>query len=218
MKHFCLILCFFISFSSYAQDHGDYPLHWWKAVDKSTAPEWEILPQDARPGEVILSKRNELGLLSNFAHTPFEFEGQHYESLEGFWQMMKFPESNKDPRATAQDIEWPFTRAEVSQMIGFDAKRAGSQASENMKELGINWVSYKGRAMVYRTLEKGNHYKLIKKAMKAKLMQNKAVYDILLRTGDLKLRPDHDQGEIVPPAWKYHEIWMEFRNEIQNPK
>ena len=37
------------------------------------APAWEIFPQDAKAGEVILSKRNELGLLSNFAPTPFAF-------------------------------------------------------------------------------------------------------------------------------------------------
>jgi hypothetical protein len=33
------------------------------------------VPQEAGPGEVILSKRDELGLLSNFAATPFEFHG-----------------------------------------------------------------------------------------------------------------------------------------------
>lgn len=38
---------------------------------------WEIMPQEAGNGEVILSKRNELGLL-NFAATPFEFHGKRY--------------------------------------------------------------------------------------------------------------------------------------------
>jgi hypothetical protein len=64
-----------------------YPTHWWTPVPKEGAPAWEILPQEDRPGEVILSKRNELGLLSNFAPTPFTFRGQRYASLEGFWQM-----------------------------------------------------------------------------------------------------------------------------------
>ncbi len=39
-----------------------YPPHWWESVSKEGAPDWEILPQEAGPGEVILSKRNELGL------------------------------------------------------------------------------------------------------------------------------------------------------------
>ncbi len=75
-----------------------YPDHWWTAVSREGAPDWEILPQEAKPGEVILSKRHELGLLSNFAATPFTFRGKRYGSLEGFWQMMKFPEGSDDPR------------------------------------------------------------------------------------------------------------------------
>ena len=76
-----------------------YPAHWWTPVIDPKKPDWEILPQEAGPGEVVLSKRNELGLLSNFAATPFVFHGKRYASLEGFWQMMKYPEGPKDPRA-----------------------------------------------------------------------------------------------------------------------
>src|SRR5262249_55044696 len=54
----------------------NYPAHWWTPVPTNGAPAWEILPQAAGPGEVILSKRNELGLLSNFAATPFTFRGK----------------------------------------------------------------------------------------------------------------------------------------------
>ncbi len=35
-----------------------YPAHWWTPVIDPKKPEWEILPQEAAPGEVILSKRN----------------------------------------------------------------------------------------------------------------------------------------------------------------
>ena len=76
-----------------------YPAHWWTPVVDPSKPGWEILPQEAGPGEVILSKRNELGLLSNFAPTPFVFHEKRYASLEGFWQMMKYPEGADDPRA-----------------------------------------------------------------------------------------------------------------------
>src|SRR4249919_3223754 len=67
-----------------------YPAHWWTPVPKEGAPAWEVLPQEAGPGEVILSKRNELGLLSNFSATPFMLDGKTYGSMEGFWQMMKY--------------------------------------------------------------------------------------------------------------------------------
>jgi hypothetical protein len=53
-----------------------YPAAWFDEVPKDDAPRWEILPQEAGEGEVILSKRNELGILSNFAPTPFEFRGK----------------------------------------------------------------------------------------------------------------------------------------------
>src|SRR5438876_234283 len=81
------------------QTASRYPGHWWAPVPKEGAPDWEILPQEAGPGEVILSKRHELGLLSNFAATPFIFRDKRYASLEGFWQMMLYPEGNDDPRA-----------------------------------------------------------------------------------------------------------------------
>ncbi len=77
-----------------------YPARWWTPVSKEGAPSWEILPQEAGPGEVILSKRQpDLGLLSNFAATPFEFHGRRYASLEGFWQSLLYPEGPDDPRA-----------------------------------------------------------------------------------------------------------------------
>jgi len=78
-----------------AQSSSDsrYPPHWWAPVPKDGAPAWEVLPQEAGPGEVILSKRHELGLLSNFAATPFIFRDKRYASLEGFWQMMLYPKA-----------------------------------------------------------------------------------------------------------------------------
>jgi hypothetical protein len=86
-----------------------YPQHWWTPAPLEGAPAWEVLPQAAGPGEVILSKRNELGLLSNFAATPFTLRGVRYASLEGFWQMMLYPEGPDDPRATFPGLEWKHT-------------------------------------------------------------------------------------------------------------
>ena len=48
-----------------------YPPEWFAPINDPNKPSWEILPQEAKAGEVILSKRNELGILSNFAATPF---------------------------------------------------------------------------------------------------------------------------------------------------
>ena len=96
---------------------ADYPAHWWAPVPKHLKKSWEVSPHEAKAGEVILSKRNELGLLSNFAATPFRYRGKRYASLEGFWQMMKFPEGPKDPRAKAPGLKWSLTRQEVAEMV-----------------------------------------------------------------------------------------------------
>jgi predicted NAD-dependent protein-ADP-ribosyltransferase YbiA (DUF1768 family) len=173
-------------------------------VPKDRAASWEIPPQAAKPGEVILSKRNELGILSNFAATPFTFRGKRYASVEGFWQMMLYPEGR--------------TRDAVAQMTGFEAKDAGTRAEANMRKMGIGWVTFEGRRIPYRSKKKGEHYRLIVAAMRAKLEQNPKVREILLQTGNLILRPDHIEEPDAPAEWRYYRIWMEIRSELQGKK
>jgi predicted NAD-dependent protein-ADP-ribosyltransferase YbiA (DUF1768 family) len=194
-----------------------YPAHWWAQVPEEGAPGWEILPQAAGPGEVILSKRHELGLLSNFAATPFTYRGVRYASLEGFWQMMKYPEGPDDPRAQFPGLAWAHTRAQVAQMTAFEAKRAGDLAEQHMKRMGIDWVSFEGRRFPYRPAAPGEHYRLIVEATEAKVSQNPEVRKVLLSTGDLRLRPDHHQGPDAPAAWRYYEILMSIRQRLQQP-
>jgi predicted NAD-dependent protein-ADP-ribosyltransferase YbiA (DUF1768 family) len=194
---------------------AQYPPHWWAPVPEEGKPDWEILPQAAKPGEVILSKRNELGILSNFAATPFTFRGKRYASVEGFWQMMLYPEGPSDPRAKAAGLTWAHTRDDVAQMTAFEAKDAGTLAEENMRKMGIDWVTFEGRRMAYRSATKGEHYRLIVDAMRSKLDQNPKVREILLATGTLILRPDHIQEPNSPPEWEYFRIWMDLRTEIQ---
>jgi predicted NAD-dependent protein-ADP-ribosyltransferase YbiA (DUF1768 family) len=195
-----------------------YPAVWWQPVPTNGAPAWEIFPQEAKPGEVILSKRNELGILSNFAPTPFDFHGKRYASVEGFWQMMKYPEGPDDPRARFPGLEWKLTRDEVGQLTSFAAKHAGDLASTNMAKMGINWVTFEGRQMEYRAAVPVEHYKLIVEATRAKVRQNPEVKRILLATGDLKLMPDHHQEPNAPAAWRYYDILMQIRTEMQKGK
>ena len=192
-----------------------YPAHWWTPVPEANKPDWEILPQAAKPGEVILSKRNELGILSNFAATPFTLDGKRYASVEGFWQMMLYPEGRDDPRAKFPGIIWPHTRDEVSQMTAFVAKDAGDIGEKNMQKMGIDWVTFDGKRMKYWSMEKGEHYRIIVAAMRAKLEQNPNVKQILFSTGNLVLRPDHYQEENSPAEWRYFQIWMDLRSELK---
>ena len=193
---------------------AQYPSHWWNPAPEAGKPTWEILPQAAQPGEVILSKRNELGILSNFAATPFVYRGHRYASVEGFWQMMLYPEGPSDPRVKP-GILWPHSREEVGAMTAFEAKAAGDAAERNMNQLGIDWVTFEGRRVPYRSKATGEHYRLIVDAMRAKLAQNPEVRRILLATGNLVLRPDHVQEPNAPREWRYFEIWMDLRSELQ---
>ena len=191
-----------------------YPPHWWEPVPKDQAASWETLPQEAHPSEVILSKRNKLGMLSNFAETPFVFHDKRSRSVEGFWQMMKYPDDRSDPRANFPGINWKFTREQVAQMVGIEAKTAGDLASENMKKMEIDWVTFEGRRTKYRTQEKGEHYDLIVEVTRAKIRQKPQARHVLLSTGDLILRPDHHQSPDAPPAWRYYEILMMIRTDL----
>ena len=197
---------------------SSYPAAWWAPVPREGAPAWEILPQDARPGEVILSKRNELGLLSNFAATPFTFHGQRYASMEGLWQMMKYPEGPEDARATCPELHWALTRQEVTQLTGFEAKRAGTLADDNMKTMGITWVTFEGNRIEYKPFVPGEHYRLIVEATREKVRQNPQVRKVLLATGNLVLKPDHHQEPDAPAAWRYFEILMQIRTEFQRER
>jgi hypothetical protein len=199
-----------------AKAPSHYPESWWTPVPTKDAKSWEILPQEAGPGEVILSKRNELGILSNFAPTPFEFHGKHYASLEGFWQMMKYPEGPDDSRAKFPGLEWKFTRDQVAQLTAFDAKNAGDLANQNMKAMGIDWVTFEGKQIPYKPAEPGEHYRLIVEATREKVRQNLEVKRILLATGDLVLKPDHHQQPNAPAAWRYYDVLTQIRAELRN--
>jgi hypothetical protein len=99
-------------------------------------------------------------------------------------------------------------------MVAFEAKRAGDLGEANMKRLGIDYVTYRGRRMPYHGDANGEHYALIVRAMRQKLGENPEVRRVLLATGDLVLRPDHHEEADAAPAWRYCAIWMRLRAEL----
>lgn len=193
-----------------------YPNLWWQEVPADQLPAWEIPPQaaDRAKGEVILSKRNELGQFSNLSATPFTLDGQAFGSVEGLRQGMKYPESKSDAR-NRDGVEWAFTRAQVMAMSGFESKHAGDLANANMKQLGIKWVTYHGKKIIYNGADAEAHYQLILRACRAKLEQNPSLKKLLLSTKDLTFFADHKQAPDSLPAYKYHEIYMKLRAELQ---
>ena len=207
-----LLLATLLSSHLWAQD---YPTEWWKPVPREEAASWEILPQEAAAGEVILSKRTELGIFSNFGATPFSLDGRTYASVEGLWQAMKYPDPAlpEDPRHRVS--EWPHKRSEVMAMVGSVAKDAGSKANALYKKHGLKNISYADKFFDYTDHAEGSrmHLDVIARALRAKLDQNPELWALLLKTGCLKLRPDHKPGQNEPPAYRYYEIYMQLREE-----
>lgn len=194
-----------------------YPSEWFQEIPREEGASWEILPQDALPGEVILSKRTELGVFSNFAATPFQLEGKTFASVEGLWQSLKFPDPQyPDERMNITD--WKFTREEVERMISFDAKSAGDHANLLYRMHGLKNVNWKNHFFEYVDYSEGSafHYVLIKKALRAKLDQTPGLWELLLKTGCLSLRPDHEVSENAPASFHYFKIFMELRSERLN--
>jgi len=99
--------------------------------------------------------------------------------------------------------------------VSFEAKRAGDLGEANMKQMGIDWVSFEGRRFQYKPAAPGEHYRLIVAATREKVKQNPEVQKVLLATGDLILKPDHHQEPNAPAAWRYFEILMQIRKELQ---
>jgi hypothetical protein len=103
----------------------------------------------------------------------------------------------------------------VAQLTAFEAKRAGTLAEENMKKLGIDWATFEGKRFPYRAQKPGKHYELIVAATREKVAQNESVRKVLLQTGDLILKPDHYGEPNAPPEWRYYEILMRLRSDLQ---
>lgn len=213
----CILFSGCVSVSQAVAPADGYPDVWWQPVPEDQLASWEIGPQaaDRSKGEVVLSKRHELGKFSNLEAAAFELDGDRYASVEALWQSLKYPESINDERLKNKKIVWPYTRDEVKELTGFEAKHAGDAANANMKKLGIKWVTYKGHKMEYSGKDQNEHYELILRACRAKLRDNPALAQLLLSTGQLTFLPDHKQSPSSPPAYRYHEIYMKLRAELR---
>lgn len=196
---------------------AEYPAEWFKPFSKDQAESWEILPQDAKQGEVILSKRNELGVFSNLALAPFTLDGEKYNSVEGLWQGMKYPDPSlkDDPRLLVSS--WPHTRKEVYLMSGWEGKTAGNEANDIYKKNNLKFISYKDHQFLSKDGAEGSqfHFKLITRAITEKINQNPEIKKLLMKTKGLVLRPDHKIGENEPPAYEYYKILMKIRDEVK---
>lgn len=132
-------------------------------------------------------------LISNFAHTPFELDGQLYGSIEAFWQGLKFPEEER--------------RREIAPLHGDAARRAGFDAVES------DTLDYRGRTIRVGTAD---HWRLMSFACWAKFNQHEAARQALLGTGERPLAHKTRRDSRNIPGVVMADIWMKVRRGLLN--
>jgi predicted NAD-dependent protein-ADP-ribosyltransferase YbiA (DUF1768 family) len=132
-----------------------------------------------------------LDLLSNFAATPFEMDGERYASVESFWQGLKF--------ATRRE------RREIAELPGPAARKAGDKVGYGAT------VEYAGESIVVGTWA---HWQLMQRATEAKFAQNEDARTVLLATAPRPLthRTRRDSRSI--PGVIMADIWMRLRARL----
>lgn len=133
-------------------------------------------------------------LIGNFADAPFDLDRVRYQSVESFWQSLKF-----DSRAE---------RLEVAAMPGGTARRAGEK-----KGYGAT-VRYDGRDIVVGTWD---HWQLMERACRAKFDQNEDARAALLGTGTRPLEHRVRRDSRTIPGVVMADIWMRIRRALADP-
>lgn len=130
-------------------------------------------------------------LISNFAGTAFELDGQAYASVEGFWQSLK---------ATNR-----ADRLRIAALSGGAARNAGRELE------APSAVSFRGRTVSWGAPESWDVMRL---ACRAKFAQSAEAREALLSTGSrpLEHRTRRDSRSI--PGVIMAGIWTQLRQEL----
>jgi predicted NAD-dependent protein-ADP-ribosyltransferase YbiA (DUF1768 family) len=142
----------------------------------------------------IVSNSPDLGarLIGKFATAPFVLDGQHYVSVESFWQGLKF-EADADRRRIAA-LEGVCARTE--------GERQGYGAM----------VCYGGRHIAVGTFA---HWHLMERACRAKFAQNRDAAAALLATGNRPLTHVVRRDSTAIPGVLMAAIWMRVRARLR---
>lgn len=129
--------------------------------------------------------------ISNLGHTPFVMDNVHFESVEAFWQSLKF---NKNDRS------------EIAKLFGKEAKKYGNRIKYK------KYVTYKDQKI---RVGSANHWELMEMACRNKFDQNEFAKKALLATGIRPLyhKPRKDSKTI--PGTIMSGIWMNIRSSLR---
>ncbi len=156
----------------------------------------EIGPEeDARraPLNIVRSIEPRFAPISNLAFTPFDLDGEHYASIEGFWQGLK----------TAD----PAQRQSLARLSGAEAKDRGGDINQPPT------FDYGGASIVTGSPE---HWALMRKACEAKFTQDCDARAALLATGERWLTHKVRRDSRTIPGVIMADIWMRIRDRLRD--
>ena len=136
----------------------------------------------------------ELRLIGNLAHTPFELDGMLYQSVEGFWQGLKFANSDD--------------RTRMAELHGSAAKRAGEAAPVH--------ETFEYRGARFR-VGRPDHWRLMREACHAKFTHCDPARRALLSTGERPLTHKMKRDSETIPGVVMADIWMGIRARLRKP-
>ena len=131
-------------------------------------------------------------IVSNLARSPFALRGRRYESVESFWQGLKFADEER--------------RAEIAMLAEAEAVRAGSGG------VAHGAFAFDGRLYAFGGPD---HHALMREACWAKFSQCAEARDALLGAGERPLthRTRRDSRNI--PGALMADIWMRIRARLR---
>jgi predicted NAD-dependent protein-ADP-ribosyltransferase YbiA (DUF1768 family) len=137
------------------------------------------------------SELDAVSVISNLGHTPFVMDDTQFESVEAFWQSLKFEEDERE---------------EIAKLYGKKAKKIGKRIEYSRH------VKYQGKKIRVGSPE---HWELMKIACLHKFTQNKLAQKALLETGIRPLyhKPRKDSTAIPGPIMAG--IWMDIRSKLR---
>lgn len=130
--------------------------------------------------------------ISNFAATPFELDGHPYQSVESFWQGLKFSKDSD--------------RRRLAQLDGTHARAEGEKQGYGAT------ITYGGQEIVVGTWA---HWRLMESACRAKFAQNPKAATALLATGERPLTHVVRRDSATIPGVIMAAIWMRIRKELR---
>jgi hypothetical protein len=137
------------------------------------------------------SELDAVSVISNLGHTPFVMDNTQFESVEAFWQSLKFEENERE---------------EIAKLYGKKAKKIGKRI-EYRKH-----IKYQDEKIRVGSSE---HWELMKIACSHKFTQSKLAQKALLKTGIRPLyhKPRKDSTTIPGPIMAG--IWMDIRSKLR---